>query len=249
MYLQVAKRRDLKCSHHKEEMATMWCEGGVGWSYGGNHLATDKMNQNVAQLELLQGSLSTISQSRWGWGDSGRMHLDRMAPRVVFLTKMHACPESILWKHQTSLHRGTIYAATGSQKCQCPEKQKTAPGLVRLDEIWKAGWRQNTRCGAGQGMEEEATSHHGTGPGDPGCVDTTTACILDSFTLVIGLWLQKRQSLYALKYFGIKGHKICNLLSNGSEKYYVQLIPRMMEVMLTAGEARWRIHSSLVLFL
>ena len=40
IYLKVAKRLDLKCSHHRREMIIMWCDRGV--SFGGNHIARYK---------------------------------------------------------------------------------------------------------------------------------------------------------------------------------------------------------------
>ena len=42
MYLKVAKRVDLKHSHHKKEMAIICGHSGVSHHYHGNHFATDK---------------------------------------------------------------------------------------------------------------------------------------------------------------------------------------------------------------
>ena len=43
LFLQVAKRVDLKCSHHTQtKKVIMWCDRGINEHYDGNHSAVYK---------------------------------------------------------------------------------------------------------------------------------------------------------------------------------------------------------------
>ena len=63
IYLKVAKRVDLKCSHHLKEMVIMWGNGDVNWPSCGNHLPIYKhIKSSCVHLKITQHYMSVISQ-------------------------------------------------------------------------------------------------------------------------------------------------------------------------------------------